>query len=87
MTGALTRMTEDIMLALSCLGRPVVTVLLGCFVAIESFLSRQSWLTLCRETGFLVAGAFGVVTVFLRRDSGAACGLVLCRDNSASGRN
>ena len=61
----------------ACLGRPVATGFLRCFVAIEDSLSRQRWLTLCRnrdfsvETGSWVVTAFGVATQFWCRDKGA----------------
>ena len=65
-TGVPARRTEDPR-ARACLGRPVKTCLLGCSVALKSFLSQQSWLTLCSDR-FWVAGDFGVATVFWRSD-------------------
>ena len=38
--------------ARACHGRPVATNLLGFSVATENPLSRQSWLTLCRDRDF-----------------------------------
>ena len=59
------------------LGRPVATGFLRCFVATEDSLSRQRWLTLCRNRDFSVAKgswavrAFSVATQFWCRDKGA----------------
>ena len=60
----------------ACLGRPITTGFLGCFVATEDSLSRQRWLTLCRNRELSIAIRSWVVKAFWCRDRGAA----LCRD-------
>ena len=75
--GAPTRTTKDLLVrAQACLGRHVVTGLLGCSIATEKFLSRQRWPILCHDRDFnvttsWVARAFCVETQFWRRDKGA----------------
>ena len=82
--------------ALACLGRPVATSFIRCSVVTEDSLSRQRWVTLCRDRDFSVATeswairAFGIATQFWCCDKGAElmgwfCVVTqsLCRDSGA----